>query len=375
MFIVPSRRGFTGATLAVLNMALGLAKLKVRVYVVTTRPPRPYMEFLGRIQASGVKVYVFPRNPPSPLYWIYLWFKALAVALKVKPSIIHPHLPKVSLISMFISKLLSIPMVFTLEGDPLYEVSTSRLLRKALTYVAWWVARKSSVAICPCSSWLASLVSHRHPEIKGKVYPVPNPVDYERFVKADPQGVREELGVKGLMVFTAARLDKVKGVDVLVKAASLLKREGVKATFIVAGEGPLREELERIIREFGLIEEVKLVGFRGDVERLTAACDVAVLPSIYEPFGMPAAEAGACGKPVVVSDVGGLREIVDDGVTGFVVPRGDYRALAKAIALLLSDQETRERLGRAAREKVMANFTPEKVALRLLKVYLRALRS
>ena len=370
-FLIPAKRGFTGASMAALNIALGLSKRGVEVHVATTKPPSQHEVFLERLRKEGVKVHVATLNPPHFVYWVYLALMAFKHVARLRPSVVHPHTPRIGVILLPLSLLFRTPSVLTLEGDPLYEASKAKIWGRALAIAAWSICRRLSRVVCPCSSWLAKVVGARHPELKGKLFPVPNPVDYERFIKADPSGIKEKLGVKGLMVFTAARLDEVKGVDVLLSSAAIVASKDLEASFVVAGEGPLKSKLERSLNELGLRGSFMLIGFREDIEKLTAACDIAVLPSRYEPFGMPAAEAGACEKPVVVSDVGGLREIVVHNVTGLRVPVANAEKLAEAILKLLQDPKLRVELGSAAKKRVEALFRPEAVALKMLRIYER----
>ncbi len=284
-------------------------------------------------------------------------------------EIVHPHTPKTCALIGLLGKALRRKVVLTLEGDPLEEIRYLKLRGRVLGKAAWLLSLSIADALCPCSKWLANVIVKRHGEVKGRVTTVHNPIDFDRFEGAKGEGVKEELGVKGLMVLTPARLEPVKGVDVLIKAAKEVVKRFSNAYFVVAGDGPLREGLRRLAEELGVANNVIFTGFRGDVERLIAACNVLVLPSTYEPFGMPAAEAGACRKPVVASDVGGLREIVRHGETGFKIPPRDHKAMAETIVKLLEDAGLREQMGLAGYRSVKSSFTPERVARRTLKVY------
>ena len=370
LFVVPARSGYTGASIAALNIALGLAKLGVQVHVVTTRPPLRHLGLLERLKKAGVHLHVGSLNPPGVLYWAYLAYLAFRKLASLRPHVVHPHLPKVAVMVLPMSLLFRAARVMTVEGDPIYEASRTKIHRRLLLRAMWEVSQRLAQALLPCSSWLAEVLKQRSPRLEGRLHPTPNPIDYERFSSVDSLRARRELGLDGLIVFTAARLDEVKGVDLLIEAAARLLRKGLKAFFLVAGEGPLRRKLEDLALELGVADRVLFLGFREDVEELTAACDVAVLPSRYEPFGMPAAEAGACGKPVVVSATGGLREIVVNGVTGLFFRPNDANDLARALAELLINPELRRRMGEAGRLRVSKLFTPEAVASRVLKVYL-----
>lgn len=153
------------------------------------------------------------------------------------------------------------------------------------------------------------------------------------------------------------RLTPLKGVDVLLEAASEL--DG--AELFVAGDGRSRSELEVRAREGGM-DHVRFVGFQGDrdLERLVRGSICTVLPSIgYETFGLAALESLALGRPVIASRIGGLPEVVDDGVDGFLVPPGDVEALRQRMRWMLRHPDEAVAMGAAGRRKVEERFDPD----------------
>jgi glycosyltransferase involved in cell wall biosynthesis len=117
------------------------------------------------------------------------------------------------------------------------------------------------------------------------------------------------------------------------------------------GEAAYVEELHRLVREHKLADRIRFLGVIEDMPTFLRACDVACIPSVAEPFGRTAIEAFAIGTPVVATSVGGLREIVDDGETGLLVPYGDTSALAEAILRLLLNPALRTSIADRAAEK------------------------
>jgi glycosyltransferase involved in cell wall biosynthesis len=140
----------------------------------------------------------------------------------------------------------------------------------------------------------------------------------------------------------------VKGLDVFVRAAATL----TGGTFHVAGEGPLRPDLERLALDLGFGDRLTLCGTVADVPGFLAGLDVAVLPSLTEGMSNALLEYMAAGRAVVATAVGGNVRLVEDGVTGLLVPPGDVDRLAAAVGRLLSDPELAARLGAAARRRV-----------------------
>ena len=169
------------------------------------------------------------------------------------------------------------------------------------------------------------------------------------------------------------RLGPVKGIDTLLRAFAIAVRERSELTLDIAGDGPLRGELESLAAELGLGQAVR---FLGRVEGVTAEMEQAaavVVPSLGEGFGMVALEAAERGRPVIASAVGGLPEIVDDGRTGVLVPRADASALAAAIVDLARDPARAAALGRAARERALAEFSLARCGDRTDALYREAL--
>lgn len=158
-------------------------------------------------------------------------------------------------------------------------------------------------------------------------------------------------------------LNKAYGIEYLIQAYHLLKEKIGEGSFahtrlIIVGEGPLMEHHQQLASELGLQDQVE---FRGkvpheDVPDIMNELDVFVMPSVWESFGVSALEAQSCGVPVIVTNVGGVPEVVDDGRTGFIVPPEDANALAEKMELLWRDRELRNRLADNAREFVLQRY-------------------
>jgi glycosyltransferase involved in cell wall biosynthesis len=167
------------------------------------------------------------------------------------------------------------------------------------------------------------------------------------------------------VVLTVARLHGQKGHDHLLAAATLVP----DAVFVLAGDGPERDRLQDRARQLGLADRVRFLGQRGDVAALLDACDVFVLPSLYEGLPLSVLEAMAAGKPVVATSVGGTDEVLIDGVNGRLVPPADARSLASAIAAMLSDPVAASRMAFEGRARVSACFSAEAMARGVEQVY------
>lgn len=187
----------------------------------------------------------------------------------------------------------------------------------------------------------------------GRIRVVPSAVDPEALhPRRSRAEVRAELGAEqdALCVLVAAALVPRKGIDVLLQAAARLGADCPSPLVWIAGEGPERGRLERLVHQTGVA--ARFLGRRGDVPDLLGACDVFALPSRHEGLGVAALEAMALGRPVLASRVGGLAEAVAHEGTGLLVPPDDPSALAEGLTRLLRDPGLRDRLGAAGPARI-----------------------
>lgn len=160
----------------------------------------------------------------------------------------------------------------------------------------------------------------------------------------------------------------------LLRAARELRSKASPVHFVVIGDGPLKGDLLRLRHELGLDETVQFTGFIPEAQALLGAFDAFVLCSRSEGLGSIILDAFAAGVPVIATSVGGISELVADGVTGLLVPAGDSLMLAASIERLLSDHALRDRIIAAARAMVQQEFTVQRMAERYVGIYEEALR-
>jgi glycosyltransferase involved in cell wall biosynthesis len=158
------------------------------------------------------------------------------------------------------------------------------------------------------------------------------------------------------VIGSVGRLAPEKNYAILVDAVAVLC-EGLDAHLLIAGDGPARPQLAARAARAGIADRVVLAGLQADVRAALSAMDVFVLPSVaVETFSNAALEAMAMEKPVVLTHIGGAREMIDDGVEGCIVRCGDRAALLGALRSLAADPESRQRMGAAGRRRVIARF-------------------
>ncbi|MBA4376613.1 MAG: glycosyltransferase family 1 protein [Anaerolinea sp.] len=218
-----------------------------------------------------------------------------------------------------------------------------------------------------------------------KIVTIPPGVDIARFYPIPDDEAKEAIGHQGcprLLLFVG-RIEPLKGVDTLIRALALVRQSGILESecyslAIIGGEPDAPSEvmsaemarLQALCSELGIGDLVVFLGKRAQetLPYYYSAADILIMPSHYESFGMVALEAMACGTPVIASQVGGLAFLVQDGITGFVVPGGDPLALSKTLTRLIQQPELRERLGHQAAEYAKW-YSWDKITTRIKAVY------
>lgn len=205
-----------------------------------------------------------------------------------------------------------------------------------------------------------------------KIHSVPTGIDTARFTGQGGEALRRELGIAdgAPVIGMAAALRSWKGHRYVLEAMPEILREFPDAKLVLAGEGPVRPYIDQWKEELGIAGSVIMLGHRDDIEAVIAAFDVSVMAS-YASEGIPqfALQSMASGRPVVGTDVGGIPEVVQDGVTGMVVPPKDPAALASAVKRLLADRALMARMGEAGRALVLERHTTDRMLDDIEAVY------
>ncbi len=166
-----------------------------------------------------------------------------------------------------------------------------------------------------------------------------------------------------------ARLIPLKNIEALIEATALLAAKGIDVQAEIAGSGPSESSLRALVLSLGVSERVRFLGWDPDVRRLLASWDLLVMPSLEEGFGLSALEAMAAGRPVVASRVGGLCELVVDGVTGRLFPPGDTGALVRCITEAANDRQRWALMGAEGWRRAQAHFSADLMARRTVELY------
>lgn len=291
---------------------------------------------------------------------------ALVGAIRVeKPAVFHAHLawPLRCTRGIVAARLAGVGAI--VASQQLYARPVGALALARQRVVSTLVTRYLAVS--------AAMATEMRPLVANgadRVTVVRNAIDTARFA-AVPRGSAEaaRTGITGggdtLLALTLARLDGQKGLDHLLAAAAEV--EGVM--FAIAGDGPERARLEAEARARGVAGHVRFLGHRDDIPDLLAACDMFVLPSLYEGLPVSVLEAMAAAKPVVATRISGTNEAVVEGETGLLVPPADPGGLAAGIRKLAGDAGLRAALGAAGMERVRDHFSAGAMVERVMGLY------
>jgi glycosyltransferase involved in cell wall biosynthesis len=345
---------------------------------------------------DGVKIVRFPLELPSDLTygrvaqsrvsWLGRFARIAVMAHYMKAQyqailteagehgadVVHAHwaIPT-GPAAVIAARKLRVPSVITMHGGDVYvnpeqgyDFPTRWYVRPALR---WTLRHAGALTAITEDCRQHALRAGAPPEQIRLVF---NGTDLRRFSPAaNGNGTDPRFGPH--MIFACRQLFPRKGIRFLLEAAAELKPQFPELKIVLAGDGFERPELARRAAELGIAADVTFLGWvpNVDLPPYYRAAAVSVIPSLEEGFGIPAAEAMGCEVAVVASDAGGLPEVVENGVTGLVVPRGDSNALAKAIGSLLANPELRRSMGQAGRERALRLFDWDRTAEQFEAIY------
>ncbi len=177
-----------------------------------------------------------------------------------------------------------------------------------------------------------------------------------------------------IVIGTAGRLVELKGIEYLLRAVATLRHEFPNLRLEIAGTGPLREKLESVASQAGLEDRVKFLGWIDDIQSVLSRWDIFVMPSLEEGFPIAALDAMAAGLPVIAARVGGVPELIEDGITGWLVPSRDIKTLVSRLRALLSDPELRASMGAAGHARIRDHFSIAQMTRKFAQLYDELLR-
>ncbi|MCX8195275.1 MAG: glycosyltransferase family 4 protein [Candidatus Micrarchaeota archaeon] len=364
-FFLPYRGGTENH---VYEVATRLAK-KHEVTVLTARLPgtgaTEEIDGVNVERVPAVVLYKLPHPLPPPMP-IMPTHSAVLRRLARENEVVHIHNRFIyGLEATGIIKSVGRPLCITLHNARPMGVdwSTDFLGQLYDDTIGRAVFSRCSGILAVSKDTMRITLTQDYSAIKGVAY---NGVNIKLYNPKNSQSEgKEKFGLKKTTVLSVARFVTQKGLKYLIRAM-----KQVDAHLFLLGRGPELSNLQREVEAAKIEATIYTERLSNeDMALLYAACDVFVLPSLWEPFGMVVAEAMATGKPVVASKIGGIPEIVEDGKSGILVPTHDENAIAKAINFLLDNPKKARRMGIEGRKRVEQNFTWDKTAKAYEKLY------
>ena len=370
-----------GSTDNTLLTVLGLNPTRYRVTLVTgmTTFPSPLVRRLKERPDITVRFLPSLLRAIRPLTDLRALWALYRLCRHERFDLVHTHTSKAGILGRWGAWLAGCRRLVHTSHGSVFTGYYGPVLSRLFVYAERLTAHITDTIITLTPRGVEEHVAWRiAPKEKFRV--IPSGVELEGFGSLPAEegpAVRATLGLpqNGPVVGSVGRLDRVKGYDQLVEASAMVLRDRPEAWFVVAGDGQERRALEAQARRLGVAERWLFLGWQEHLEPLYHAFDLSVLPSRNEGMGRAAVEALACGRPVVATAVGGLPSVVEDGVTGLLVPPEDPQALASAILQLLEDETARRRMGEAGPQRVRERFSSQAMLDGINQVYRDLLNS
>lgn len=336
-----------------LNLARELKRSGVEVAVCCA--PGPMLDTLRRAE---VPVSTFDHLERMTVRFAERKGFLRAVA-DFSPQLVHGQSFRVAGALDLLSKSDGFPLVLTVHWVPSRPRAFRRLSRRLQGIIATTQGvREAVVNQCGVD--------------RAKVKVIPNGIDVDRLRARDiPPVFRSRAPVVGSL----GPIEEMRGHELFVRAVSLLVRGGTSAQFVVAGQGGQLPELRKLLTQLGLDRHITLAIDFSTYDDVLGALDVVVQSSLVNISGFSILESMGHGRPVIAFNTGTACEIVEDGETGLLVPKGDVKALAAAIERLISDTEAARRMGQNARRRVEEKFNIRPVARETLDYYAGLLKA
>jgi glycogen synthase len=361
-----------GLSRHVSGLAVQLAQLGHEVHVITTGN--------GGLSAyevvDGVHVHrVIPLNNQDNnfLSWLAglnltMSFKGVKIAEKIKFDIVHAHDWLVGTSAVTLKEELSIPLLTTIHAT---EYGRNNGIHTDMQQFIHNKEKKlimESDQIIVCSTYMREELLTNFQLSEKKLEIVPNGIEPSTgevnsneiypFIK------------RRKYVFSVGRMVKEKGFETIIEAAQLAKENRRNIYFVIAGKGPMLERYRKMVSERQLDYFIVFIGYVSDEQRdaLLVNCEIAVFPSLYEPFGIVALEAMILGIPTIVSDIGGLKGIIMDKQTGLLMNPGDAKSLLSNIDFLSQNSDKAKEIGEKGRQIVKSLYGWKRVASQTVKI-------
>ncbi len=349
-------KGWGGQEIRILQEAVRFAESGYRVSIACQKDSL----IAKNAATSGLPVYIvsmrFPLDPMAITEFLH-------IIKKEKIDVIHTHSSKDSWNAGIAGRISGVPIVRS------RHLSTPVGNRWFTTFVYRYLCD----AIITSGTQIKEALINNNSLDPAKIYSIAAGVDTERYnTNVSGDRIRDELSLMESMpvVGVVAILRSWKGHKYLIEAVPKVVSVYPDAKFLIVGDGPKWDDLKKQVHDLGIDRNVNMTNFRNDIPEIIAALDMLVLPSIAsEATSQVIPQALAMGKPVIATNVGGLPEIIDDGVTGLLIPPRDHEAISNAVIWMTQHREETYKMAMEGRKKILENYTFKKMVEQTDDIY------
>ncbi len=339
----------------------------------------PSLETRNFLERFSNRVITIPqlKRDINPLSDIVALLRLYRLFRKEDFDIVHTHTAKAGALGRLAARFAGVPkIVHTSHGHNFYGYFgpvRSKLVVMVERFISYFTDKINALTELEKQDLASYKVAQ-----PAKIVVINSGLELDRYRKININAgeKRSELrvGQDTILVGMISRLETVKGPEYFIEAARLIAEKFPEVRFIVAGDGSLRSKLEFQCKKLHISDKLIFIGWREDIPEILSVLDILVMPSLNEAVGRILIEAGACGKPVVATRVGGIPEVVKDNQTGILVPPGDAHGLARAVISLLEDEKKRQRMGETAKNWVDDKFSASRMVKGFSDLYVEMQR-
>jgi len=361
---------YGGSGVVATELGIELAARGHDVHFISYAVPVRMTASSERLHFHEVEVMNYPLFDHPP-YTLALASMMRNVAVNESLDLLHVHYAIPHSVSAYLARAmvapLKLPYVTTLHGTDVTLVGADRSYLPITKF-----SIEESDGVTAISEYLRQVTVDEF-EIRRPIDMIPNFVNCDVFQPADGDCRRDEFAPhEEKILIHLSNFRPVKRLPDVIEIFALVRKE-IPAKLMMIGDGPERTTAEWLVRQKGLSGDVIFLGKQNQVQSLLSCADVLLLPSELESFGLAALEGMACGVPPVCSKVGGVPEVITDGVEGFLVKTGDVKKMAARSLEILTSPERREQMGKAARARALKQFCTTKIIPQYESLYKRVL--
>jgi len=352
---------YGGSGVVATELGKNLAERDHEIHFISSSLPFRLSHVAGNIFFHEVNVQSYPLFE-SPPYTLSLTSKMVDIAKHAGLDVLHVHYAIPHATSAVMARQIlggqgiSLPVVTTLHGTDITLIGQDPSFAPVVT----WSINESD-GVTAVSNYLRQ-ETYDHFEVTNGIEVIPNFIDTDRFHRQDKEHFKQALCPNGEKVIVhVSNFRPVKNTKQVIDIFQRVKSEYSDVKLLLVGDGPERVPTERKARDLGVFEDVRFLGKQDPIEEILSIADIFLMPSDSETFGLAALEAMACHVPTVVSDVGGLPELVNGEETGYLCPVGDVDAFSDRILALLDDESLHNRMAQAARDRAVDTFDIDRV--------------